>query len=1108
MSRRTNFIDGNDNFREQNLRFVRNELEDNFNQFFSGGGSGAGPGAAPAIGGAPAGNGAPPRDSIVVQPTPDTELRRNVELADRRQYMRQLGVSRKQANLMAAASMNVPSFNMREIQRKRFRMSVEFGDSRQAEVDVQIVREINNLIEAREQRLQDRPRTPPPPCNINWNASRESTPNLRDIPRQREASPENYGLVRRTDDNFHVIQPHSSKGNDNLRQVERNDSIRQVERYDNFRGVERNDSIRQVERNDYFGQVERNDDFRGVERNDKVRGQRLQSIGRNDNLLQFEQHDNDREQRQSVGRNDNFHGLQRNDDFRQVDRNENFRQVERNHNFDITFAKLNQTIISDSNRFDDNFGDQQTNFGPRGPNLDGNNERFYNNARDNDNSFRRSEFPEFNAGPNFNDRYSKFSKQNSQQPPNRTVNAASKKPATATSTVVNDLAKRGNSQGKPSTDQPLVTEPTATTSSQANIINTKAPIKRQGLLPNPAAAARARLGQKRDAESVNTEQPTKKQKLAARKYVFLVGGFKLPYINKNLKELPQPEEKSYAVTFFEQTPIYNTCIYAQDNDGAGVIIDTDDDDGDDNSDDDQDGPCPNMQPVSMGKRKLGAIRKRIDKTWTKVYRLNNYKCWHTWWKAFKWCELEMNKKLEKFGNLNIKSKFLPTYPKKSTKQVIDMVMKSAHFALQENTRKHFRDSKTLYVLMNDTFLENLRYPVIEQLQNMIRGIPNHMWVYKMRSMVYLWAEYFKIASPKNGNPRDFVAIQAKWRSPVFHWLCKQSFDELKAISAIEWRFCVKTFKVNSNEKFFINVCQAPEVPAPMEVSDEELIGILESTTPGSFRVPMSISELRNTKDRSDNSVEVCDIAINPKFLDKIKRSQLFNNFFLQIVAEALSEKYNIQITMHKTIILSNRKFIGTLAAHRVRNDDVKRVEKSGDSSKQPDQISASGKMIATTLVTNVSQKTYKINSACNLTEDLGALLETKKFADVTIVTADDHKIPAHKNILSARSKVFAAMFTHSMKENTENCVDIGDFSADVIMELLRFIYTGESPNLKEMTADLIIAADKYELHRLKAMCASSLSDNLSIETAPIVLKMADLYNMEDLKSKAIRFYKN
>ncbi|TDG49447.1 hypothetical protein AWZ03_004130 [Drosophila navojoa] len=142
-------------------------------------------------------------------------------------------------------------------------------------------------------------------------------------------------------------------------------------------------------------------------------------------------------------------------------------------------------------------------------------------------------------------------------------------------------------------------------------------------------------------------------------------------------------------------------------------------------------------------------------------------------------------------------------------------------------------------------------------------------------------------------------------------------------------FCVKSFKINSNEKFFINVCQAPEVPGPKDISDGELISILESTTPGSFRVPMSISEIRHTKDRSNNSVEVCDIAINPKFLTKIKKSQLFNNFFLQIVAEALSEKYNVQITMDKTIILSNRKFIGTLVAHRVRNEDMQRASGAG-----------------------------------------------------------------------------------------------------------------------------------------------------------------------------------
>ncbi|BFF94560.1 PIH1 domain-containing protein 1 [Drosophila madeirensis] len=139
-------------------------------------------------------------------------------------------------------------------------------------------------------------------------------------------------------------------------------------------------------------------------------------------------------------------------------------------------------------------------------------------------------------------------------------------------------------------------------------------------------------------------------------------------------------------------------------------------------------------------------------------------------------------------------------------------------------------------------------------------------------------------------------------------------------------FCVKSFKVNSNEKFFINVCQAPEVPAPEDVTEEELIAILESPTPGSFRVPMSISDPRQTKDRSNNTVDVCDIAINPQFLVKLQKSQLFKNFFQQLSAEALSEKYNVQISMEKTIILNNRKFMGTLVSHRVRNADVKHVQ--------------------------------------------------------------------------------------------------------------------------------------------------------------------------------------
>lgn len=88
---------------------------------------------------------------------------------------------------------------------------------------------------------------------------------------------------------------------------------------------------------------------------------------------------------------------------------------------------------------------------------------------------------------------------------------------------------------------------------------------------------------------------------------------------------------------------------------------------------------------------------------------------------------------------------------------------------------------------------------------------------------------------------------------------------------------------------------------------------------------MSISEPRVTKDKSDNPVDAVDFAVNPKFFSKIEKSILFRDFFLVLIAEALSDKYNVQIKVDKAIILTKRKFIGTLVSHRVRNTDVKTV---------------------------------------------------------------------------------------------------------------------------------------------------------------------------------------
>jgi speckle-type POZ protein len=66
--------------------------------------------------------------------------------------------------------------------------------------------------------------------------------------------------------------------------------------------------------------------------------------------------------------------------------------------------------------------------------------------------------------------------------------------------------------------------------------------------------------------------------------------------------------------------------------------------------------------------------------------------------------------------------------------------------------------------------------------------------------------------------------------------------------------------------------------------------------------------------------------------------------------------------------------------------------------------------------------------------------------------------------------VFAAMFEHDMEEGQSNNVIITDIDNEVVFEMLRFIYTGKVNHREKMAFDLLAAADKYDLGRLKIMC--------------------------------------
>lgn len=122
------------------------------------------------------------------------------------------------------------------------------------------------------------------------------------------------------------------------------------------------------------------------------------------------------------------------------------------------------------------------------------------------------------------------------------------------------------------------------------------------------------------------------------------------------------------------------------------------------------------------------------------------------------------------------------------------------------------------------------------------------------------------------------------------------------------------------KKVFINICQTDAIPPPKDISVEDLEDILDSEDSG-FKIPMSIGEIRSEADKKGQDAKACDVAIHPKFFEKVEAIPLFKSFFLAVVFEGLMHKHGLHCTDDR-VILKNRKAYGTLQMHRIEQREI------------------------------------------------------------------------------------------------------------------------------------------------------------------------------------------
>ncbi|EAY78549.1 hypothetical protein OsI_33648 [Oryza sativa Indica Group] len=166
----------------------------------------------------------------------------------------------------------------------------------------------------------------------------------------------------------------------------------------------------------------------------------------------------------------------------------------------------------------------------------------------------------------------------------------------------------------------------------------------------------------------------------------------------------------------------------------------------------------------------------------------------------------------------------------------------------------------------------------------------------------------------------------------------------------------------------------------------------------------------------------------------------------------------------------------------------------------------------------------------DLSQHLGGLLAAKELgADVTFLVAGE-TFTAHRCVLAARSPVFRAELFGPMKESAATAViTVDDIEPDVFRNLLTFMYTDTLPEtnpqeLEEeedddddddyeddqaqaaaMVEHLLIAADRYNLERLKLICEDRLCKHIDGESVATILALAEQHSCDGLKEACFQF---
>ncbi|CAK6972704.1 kelch-like protein 4 [Scomber scombrus] len=172
---------------------------------------------------------------------------------------------------------------------------------------------------------------------------------------------------------------------------------------------------------------------------------------------------------------------------------------------------------------------------------------------------------------------------------------------------------------------------------------------------------------------------------------------------------------------------------------------------------------------------------------------------------------------------------------------------------------------------------------------------------------------------------------------------------------------------------------------------------------------------------------------------------------------------------------------------------------------EPAEVEARERLALSTfsrMTTNSSDEFFQATNHAEQTfRKMETYLQHKQLCDVLLI-AGDHKIPAHRLVLSAVSDYFAAMFTSDVREAKQEEIKMEGVDPEALRSLVHFAYTGVLELKEETIESLLAAACLLQLSQVIQVCCNFLMKQLHPSNCLGIRSFADAQGCVDLLNVA------